>query len=1008
MRNQTTRYGLLVLLIFSLCLALIPSAQAQEIQLLETFEDPALPDWEVADEINLESGILTLPEGSRIHHRWNWHVLEVAIRLRLFGTGEFSFTTRATEGGALSLLLSREYMAVVLNEEIILEAPIESIPEGEWITLVLFIDPDHFLAEINGQLIFEEDLGSQVEPQNFTLGYLGTGKAEVDSVEGGGITLPGEKPEDTKDASDKSETSEETAPGPPAYQAGAWIHLGGPIGGLGYDIRYKFDDHDTWYVTDAWAGIHRSQDDGLTWKPINQGITATKGVDGIPVFCVTVDPHDPQVIWLGTELTGQIYRSGNGGDSWVEMSNGISKKMRPLTFRGITVHPDDPNTLYAMAEISSAAWTPNGEPRAGIEMDLTQGIVYKTTDGAQNWEEIWRGDNLARYAWINPDDPEVVYISTGIFDRESANTDVEADVAGGVGILKTTDGGQTWDVIDQDNGLLDLYVGSLYMHPKDPQTLLAAAAQNNWSAMADEYTGGIFLTHDGGESWKRVIKGQEMYGSVEFCEKDPKIAYAASLEAVYRSEDGGETWQRFSREDNTWGPPGIIAGIPIDIQCDPDDTDRIFINNYGGGNFLSEDGGQTWVNASQGYSGAIMNQIVVVPKHPGWIYAGARSGLFRSTDGGQTWEGTAYPAEGMGAIAEIISLAIDPANPLQVVTSPDGGGGMIVSENGGNSWRWAEGDTFQAWTLAQSPSDPQVLYAGNTREDCALDTGAALIQEICSQAQTGFFRSKDGGISWQVVTQGPLPHKGFSALAVHPTNSEHLFAGTFQGGFATSTDGGKTWKLGGLGLPQKGIPALAIAVDPFYPESLLISLGEAGLYKSSDRGANWRMIAAGLDPEAPLLDILYDPSHSGVVYLADSFNGVHFSTDGGESWGDLNQGLTHRTARTLGISEDGSVLYVGIEGAGVYRLGTPPPVDSELIAFDSEPKEETEQAVSEPPQEEEDKHEPAAEETPQEEEENHEPEDSGDQSETICPTSYVPLLLAVGLIWNRRKKGGSA
>ena len=1003
MRNQFTRFGLLVLLIISLCLALIPSAHAQEIQILENFDDPDLPDWEIEGEINLEGGILTLPEGSRIHHCWNWHILEVTIRVRLSGSGEFTFTTRATEQGALSLILSRENMAVVLNDTIILETPIDPIPEGRWITLVVFTDPGHFLAKINGQLIFEEELEPQVEPENFSLGYQGSGKAEVDFVESDGITLPGGKPEDQIEPSEKEKDSDQKPDGPPAYQADAWVHLGGPIGGLGYDIRYSFDDHDTWYVTDAWAGIHRSQDNGLTWEPINQGITATKGVDGIPVFCVTVDPHDPQVIWLGTESTGQIYRSENGGDSWVEMSNGISKKMRPLTFRGITVHPDDPNTLYAMAEISSVAWTPDGEPRAGIEMDLTQGIVYKTTDGAKNWKEIWRGDNLARYAWINPDDPEVVYVSTGIFDRESANTDVEAGQAGGVGILKTTDGGQTWDVIDQDNGLLDLYVGSLYMNPQDPQTLLAAAAQNNWSAMSDEYTGGIFLTHDGGESWKRVINGWEMYGSVEFCEKDPEIAYAASLEAVYRSEDGGETWQRFSREDNTWGPPGILAGIPIDIQCDPDDTDRIFINNYGGGNFLSEDGGETWVNASQGYSGAIINTIAVVPKQPSWVYAGARSGLFRSTDGGQTWEGTAYPAEGMGAIAEIISLAIDPANPLHVLTSPDGGGRMIVSEDGGNSWRWADGEPFQAWTLAQAPNDPQLLYAGNTREDCALDTGAALIQEICSQVQAGFFRSDDGGKTWQVISQDPLPHKGFSTLAVHPTNSDYLFAGTFQGGFATSSDGGMTWQLGGLGLPQKGRPALAIAVDPFYPESLLLSLGESGLFKSSDGGANWRMIAAGLDPEAPLLDIQYDPAHSGVVYLADSFNGVHFSTDGGESWQDLNQGLTHRTARTLGISGDGSVLYVGIEGAGVYRLGTPPTVDAELLsslnatekeAPDKEPKpilgenqtQETTQEAS------------------QDMEQEINKEDQGDQSKTICPASYVPLLLAAGQIWNRRRK----
>ena len=997
--KSITRHGFVVLLILALCLGSIPSAQAQEIQLLETFDDPSLPEWDVEGDISLAEGILTLPEGSRIHHRWNWHVLETAIQFRLFGSGEFTFTTREAEGGALSVLVSREYLAVVLGEEILLETPLEFIPEGEWASLVIFVDPGQMLVEINGQLIFEGELASQAEPAAFSLGYQGPGRAELDAVEGGGITIPEGESEDQPQATPLPEAA---AQGPPAYQAANWVHLGGPIGGLGYDIRYNFGDHDIWYVTDAWAGIHRSQDDGLTWQPINQGITATKGVDGIPVFCVTVDPHDPQVIWLGTEGTGQIYRSENAGDSWVEMSNGISKKLRPLTFRGITIHPDDPNTLYAMAEISSNAWTADGSPRTGVEMDLTQGIVYKTTDGGQLWKEVWRGDNLARYAWINPDNPQVVYVSTGIFDRESANTDVAAGEAGGVGILKTEDGGQTWQVIDQDNGLLDLYVGSLYMHPEDPDTLLAAAAQNNWSAMADEYTGGIFLTKDGGESWERVINNREMYGSVEYCETDPQIAYAASGEAVYRSQDGGETWQRYGRKDNTWGPPGIIAGIPIDIQCDPDDTDRIFINNYGGGNFLSEDGGQTWVNASQGYSGAIINTLAVVPKHPGWVYAGARSGLFVSTDGGQTWEGTAYPAEGMGSIAEIIALAIDPANPLHVLSSPDGSGGMIVSEDGGQSWQWAQGDRLQAWTLAQAPSNPHLLYAGNIREECALDTGAALIQEICAQGETGFFRSDDGGSSWQLITEGPLPHKGFSVLAVHPTNPQQIFGGTFQGGFAYSTDGGNTWKLEAIGLPQKSLPALAIAVDPFNPDNLLLSLLEAGLYKSVDGGKNWRMVAAGLNPEAALSDIVYDPAHSGVVYLADAANGVLYSTDGGESWQGLNQGLTHRTARTLDIAGDGSVLYVGIEGAGVYRLGTPPAVDADLLAADQPTDAEEEEDAAEPIEEEEPEGEPAP-----EMEQEDEGEDQEDQKKPICPTSYVPLLVAFGLIWDRRRKFGS-
>ena len=74
----------------------------------------------------------------------------------------------------------------------------------------------------------------------------------------------------------------------------------------------------------------------------------------------------------------------------------------------------------------------------------------------------------------------------------------------------------------------------------------------------------------------------------------------------------------------------MVAGFPIDMQCDPRDANRVFVNAYGGGNFLSEDGGQTWRVASKGYTGALMAQVAVVQDDPARVYACARSGVFAS------------------------------------------------------------------------------------------------------------------------------------------------------------------------------------------------------------------------------------------------------------------------------------------------------------------------------------------------------------------------------------------
>jgi hypothetical protein len=133
-----------------------------------------------------------------------------------------------------------------------------------------------------------------------------------------------------------------------------WVRLGGPIGGLGYDIRMRPDNPDIMYVTDAWAGVHKSTDGGMTWFTLNEGIDARTGPSGdaIPVFCLTIDPNNYDTVWIGLQNLGVIYRSDDGGQTWEKRINGIVER-DALTFRGITVEPGNSDVIYIAAEISS-------------------------------------------------------------------------------------------------------------------------------------------------------------------------------------------------------------------------------------------------------------------------------------------------------------------------------------------------------------------------------------------------------------------------------------------------------------------------------------------------------------------------------------------------------------------------------------------------------------------------------------------------------------------------------
>src|SRR6266850_1624630 len=88
-----------------------------------------------------------------------------------------------------------------------------------------------------------------------------------------------------------------------AESLGQWIKVGGPIGGLGYNIRINPTNKNIMCVSDAYSGVQRSTDGGQTWQASNTGIDTRVGPsqDAIPVFCLTIDPHNPNVIWAGTQ-----------------------------------------------------------------------------------------------------------------------------------------------------------------------------------------------------------------------------------------------------------------------------------------------------------------------------------------------------------------------------------------------------------------------------------------------------------------------------------------------------------------------------------------------------------------------------------------------------------------------------------------------------------------------------------------------------------------------------------
>lgn len=415
----------------------------------------------------------------------------------------------------------------------------------------------------------------------------------------------------------------------------------------------------------------------------------------------------------------------------------------------------------------------------------------------------------------------------------------------------------------------------------------------------------------------------EGFHSVEFTLSSPNIAYAGSDKGVYRSEDGGHTWRRVSGGDQGWGPPGVRAGFPIDIQVDPRDSNRIFINNYGGGNFLSEDGGQSWTAASAGYTGAQVRAIAVDPTQSSVVYAAARSGIFTSNNGGNQWVGLNFPPV---SSLEWTAVAIDPSSSQHLLAATNWGGVILESLDGGYNWRVVQQNikSRTGWrAIVFAPSNPSIIYAGTA----FTPSGGVFGNEAPA---AGVYVSLNSGATWHEANSSISQDAHVSSLAIDSKDSQRVYAGTTNHGVLMTSNGGQNWSAMNQGLPETWVGSpmvLSIALHPTNSNILLVGLWHGGVYQSDNSGETWHMVSPGLNPEATITDIVFDPVNPRILYVSDILSGVYRSTDGGHTWQQINNALRTRAVNKLAISSDGLHLYAATEGEGVYRLdisGEPP------------------------------------------------------------------------------------
>lgn len=197
----------------------------------------------------------------------------------------------------------------------------------------------------------------------------------------------------------------------------------------------------------------------------------------------------------------------------------------------------------------------------------------------------------------------------------------------------------------------------------------------------------------------------------------------------------------------------------------------------------------------------------------------------------------------------------------------------------------------------------------------------------------GIYKSQDGGQTWRNSSFG-LENLDVNAIEISPQNPLILFAGTYRGGVYKSANGGETWYRSDTGIQNEAI-TYAIEIDPRHGQRVyLATRGKSNnggapwngvVYKSEDGGQSWQAVltnVGGSGQEDWAYDLSIYPRSTNIVYAATHEHGAYRSTNYGQTWQAINNGVYDQTARAIEPDPRPSsgLVYLGVfRPNGVFK-----------------------------------------------------------------------------------------
>lgn len=525
------------------------------------------------------------------------------------------------------------------------------------------------------------------------------------------------------------------------------------------------------------------------------------------------------------------------------------------------------------------------------------GGVWKTTNGGITWKPIFDDQPVSSIGdlALEPGNPDVIYVGTG-------ESNVRNSVSIGNGIYKSTDGGQSW----QHLGLEETeHISRIIIHPHNPDVLFVGALGHAFGPNEDR---GVYMTRDGGKTWKKVLYVDEKHGvsDMDIDHNNPNVLYAglwrferkpwtftsgSEQGGVYRSVDGGLTWKKL-----THGLPRLIGRIGVKVSRSRSEIVYVIAESHEGTLFRSEDRGDTFRTVSKDRQivsrGFYYTDLRVDPTDENRIYAVA-SRLFLSIDGGKNFEHISPTTH-----VDYHALWIDPEDPDRLWQGQDGG--VAVSYDRGKSWEYVNnfpvGQFYQIYADEREP----FYYVGGGLQDNGTWYGPSRNRE-----PSGILND-----DWRMISFGD----GFFIVS-HPEDPE-VFITESQGGRIVRTDMAtrEQQDISPQARRADGGPASSVKYrfhwnSPIIPSShnkKTIYVGGNVVFKSTDFGSTWQIISPDLTTDDPakqktaggpawtenstaefhctIISLAESPVQKDLLWAGTDDGNLNISTDGGKSW----------------------------------------------------------------------------------------------------------------------------